>query len=173
MTRQKLSLTYVYSKDSDDAKNLRFLIDKIRNFEAIDFTPICLEEHKSAKSKIKKLQTEIEDLTNGQTRSDAKVYSKATDLNQELNRYETAHKYHDLSPALIINRGTEDEVTVLGTKKSLSQLLDAFTKIVDVAKFFESFEMSRFENLLRDVGTIAVKAMQDKSTGEGLETTLK
>jgi len=171
MAKRKVSLTYVYSKDSEDAKYLQFLIDKVRDFDAIDFIPICLEEHKSAKSKIKKLQQEIQDLTKGQTRSDAKAYMKAGTLNQELGRYEVALKYSELSPALIIERGTEDEVTLMGTRNSLSQLLDLFTKVSDVATFFGSFELSRFDSLIREVGRVAVKAMQNKSAGEGLETT--
>lgn len=169
MSIKKTSITYVFSKDSDIAKYLEFLIDKVRRIEYIDFIPICLEDYKPSKSKFTKLEAELKSLTT-KTRVKAKDYSLAIDKRQEIERYRIAEKFKDVLPALIFEYGTEDEVAILGTKKSLSLLLDIFTKVCDGAKVFSSLDMSGFQSVIKEIAKVATVAIENNAN-EGLETT--
>lgn len=169
MAIEKTSLTYVFSKDSDTAKYLEFLIDKVRGINYIDFKPICIEDHKATKSKIAKLQSELDNLTSTD-KVTAKDFVKAMDTREEIERYKIADRYKDLSPALIFNYGLEDEVTLLGTKMSLSKILDIGTKVHEGAKMFSSLDLSGFETVIKEVAKVATVAIENNA-GEGLETT--
>jgi len=168
MTIEKTSLTYVYSKDSDIAKYLEFLVDKVRRIEYLDFQPICLEDFKISKAKLSKLEKELGKLP---SRATAEEYSKAVHQRQEIERHKIAMKFEAFHPALIFNYGTEEETIISGTKKSLSILMDIFTKVDEGARLIQSFNLSEFNSVIREIGKVAAVAIQNKDAGEGLETT--
>jgi hypothetical protein len=170
MAIEKTSLIYVYSKDSDIAKYLEFLIDKVRRIEYLDFQPICLEDFKISKAKLSKLQKELDSLS---SRTTAEEYSKAVHKRQEIERHKIAMKFDSLHPALIFGYGTEAETIVLGTKMSLSVMLDIFTKVDEGARLISSFNLSEFNSVIKEIGKVAAVAIQNRNAGEGLETTQK
>lgn len=134
MKDQKIKVNYIYSKDCDTANYLRYLIDKVRGIEEVDFKLTCLEDFGASPAKLKQMDVELSEFVKLQE------FDKASDLRNIIISYKLAAKYSDIAPVFILKDG-EEELVVSGTRKALSMILELTTRVTEAASFLHKIDI--------------------------------